>query len=362
MDLEEKIDLILRSPTEEIITMEELRELLQTNEHPVAYDGFEPSGLAHLGSGLLRAIKLNDMLKAGCKFKLLIADWFAWINNKMNGDLEKIQQVGKYLIEVWKACGIDTNKIDIIWTSNIIDNKEYWRKVIEVAKLTTINRMLRCCTIMGREEKELLYIAQLFYPAMQAADPFELGIDICQLGMDQRHATILSREVAEKIGYKKPVCVHHHLLIGLLESKRMGSDQAGLQSIKMSKSKPDTAIFIHDSPEEIKRKITNAFCPQKIIENNPIIDICKHIIFREVEIFKIERPSKFGGNMEFHNFEELEKTYKEGKLHPLDLKNAVAEELIKILEPVRKYFEKNKKAKELLEVVKQAKITKINSQ
>ena len=360
MDLEDRIDLILKPPTEEVITREELKELLETNDHPVAYDGFEPSGIAHIGTGLLRAIKLKDMVDAGCKFKLVVADWFGWINNKMGGDLEKIQQAGKYLVEVWKAVGVDMNKVEIVWSSDVVHNRDYWKKVLEVAKITTTKRMMRCCTVMGRKEGEMVYTSQLFYPVMQAADPFELGVDICQLGMDQRHATILSREVAEKLKFKKPVCVHHHLLLGLLGPGRMGSEQAGLQpeDIKMSKSKPDSAVFVHDSPDEIKRKIKTAYCPEKISDGNPILDTCKYIIFSKTGTLKIERPEKFGGNIEFHSFEDLKKTYCDGKLHPLDLKNAVSEELTTLLEPVRKYFEGNKKASELLETVRQAKITR----
>ncbi len=360
MDLEKRIELIKKEPTEEIITEEELRELLETKEMPIAYDGFEPSGLAHLGSGLMRAIKLKDFLDAGCKFKLLVADWFAWINNKMQGDLEKIQMAGRYLVKVWESFGIDKDKVEIVWTSDIVDNKEYWKKVISIAKITTIRRMLRCSPIMGRKEGDMLYTAMLFYPAMQAADPFELRVDICQLGMDQRHATILSREVAEKLGFKKPICIHHHLLLGLLEPKRMGAEQAGFQNIdlKMSKSKPDSAIFVHDSDEEIRRKIKKAYCPEKQVENNPILDICKNIIFRKFESLKIERPEKFGGEIEFASFEELKKSYREGNLHPLDLKNAVADALIKILEPSRKFFETDREAKELLEFMKKQEITR----
>ena len=43
MDIETRLQLI-RSVGEEIVTEQELRELLETKEHPVAYDGFEPSG------------------------------------------------------------------------------------------------------------------------------------------------------------------------------------------------------------------------------------------------------------------------------------------------------------------------------
>ena len=80
--IDRKIDLIRREPTEEIVTEEELRHLLLSKSNVRAYDGFEPSGLLHLGSGLLRAIKLQDFIDAGIHFILYIADWFAYLNNK----------------------------------------------------------------------------------------------------------------------------------------------------------------------------------------------------------------------------------------------------------------------------------------
>ncbi|MEM5802124.1 MAG: hypothetical protein QXQ18_01925 [Candidatus Aenigmatarchaeota archaeon] len=43
MDIETKIQ-IIKGISEEIVTEDELRQLLETKEHPIAYDGFEPSG------------------------------------------------------------------------------------------------------------------------------------------------------------------------------------------------------------------------------------------------------------------------------------------------------------------------------
>ena len=126
----------------------------------------------------------------------------------------------------------------------------------------------------------------------------------------------------------------------------------------MSKSKPETCIFIYDSPDEIRKKIRRAFCPEKVIQYNPILEFCKYIIFREKQTFIVERPAKYGGHVEFQSYEQLEKAYKEGKIHPLDLKNAVAEELIKILEPVRRYFKSNKEAEKCLETIKKVQITR----
>ncbi len=200
------------------------------------------------------------------------------------------------------------------------------------------------------------------YTPMQVADIFQLEVDVCQLGMDQRKANVVAREIGERLGFWKPVCVHHHMLQGLQKPAiwpiPKGQEKEAMISAKMAKSVPETCIFIYDSPEDIKRKIANAFCPEKEVEFNPIMEYCKYIIFRELETFEIERSAKYGGNIEFNSFEELSKGYREGSLHPMDLKNAIAKELAKILQPVREYFERNKEAKECLETVKRAKITR----
>jgi tyrosyl-tRNA synthetase len=126
----------------------------------------------------------------------------------------------------------------------------------------------------------------------------------------------------------------------------------------MSKSKPWTAIFIHDTEEEIRAKLQKAWCPEKQTEANPILEIVKYIIFHEKEAFKIERSAKFGGTIQFESYEMLEKAYRNGEVHPQDLKNAVAKEISKILEPIRRYFETDKEAKECLEIVKKAEVTR----
>jgi tyrosyl-tRNA synthetase len=359
MDIEKRIELITRLPTEEVITKEDLKELLETKEHPVAYDGFETSGLLHLGSSILRTIKIQDMLDAGCKFILWIADWFAYINNKMGGNLDLIKKTGEYYIEGWKACGIDMKKVKVMWTSDAVKDPDYWKGVIDIAKNVTVKRTIRASPIMGRSEVEMKYTAQLLYPMMQAWDPFYFGADILQLGMDQRNATILSRELAPKIGHSTRVCVHHHLLVGLKgqDKGRMGQETAVLHENKMSKSKPGTAIFIHDTRKEIEEKINNAFCQEKVVEGNPILEIWKYIILRKFDSRIIKRPPKFGGDLEIHQYEELENIYRKGGLHPLDLKKETSLALDEILTPVRKHFEKGK-AKRLYEIVKNARITR----
>jgi tyrosyl-tRNA synthetase len=269
----------------------------------------------------------------------------------MGGNLDLIRKTGEYFIEGYKACGVDTKKVKILWASDLAKDSEYWRNVINISKMTTIQRAIRAGTIMGREEGEMQYVAQALYPMMQAYDPFYIGADILQLGMDQRKAMILTREVAPKIDGSIRIAAMHHLLIGLQGGQRMGPAEA-----KMSKSVAESAVFIHDSREQIESKINSAFCPPKIIEGNPILEIWKYIVFRKFKTRKIKRKDK--PDLEVQDYGELEKTYREGELHPADLKKETIGVLDEIIEPIRNYFEKNKKAKELYDIVKNAQITR----
>jgi len=357
MKVEERFNLI-KEVGEEIITEPELMKLLEEKAHPIAYDGFEPSGRMHIAQGIMRSINVNKMLKSGCKFIMWVADWHAWANNKLGGDLDKIHTAGEYFTEVWKACGMDTDKVKFVWCSDFVNKPEYWKTVMQIARHSTLPRILRCTQIMGRKESDTLSAAQIFYPVMQAADIFQLDIDICQLGMDQRKVNILAREIAPKLGYKTPVAAHHHMLMGLQQPAAESQDAVERAiSMKMSKSNPDSAIFVDDSAEDVRRKLGKAWCPEKTSNENPIMEYFKYIIFERFTEVEIKRPPKFGGNVSFTSYAELEVAYTAGKIHPMDLKNTAAEYIDKLIEPVRKHFAKGRPAK-LLEQVKSFQVTR----
>lgn len=103
--------------------------------------------------GLLKAALVNKLTTAGCVFKFWVADWFAMLNNKMDGDLAKIRKVGEYMIEVWKACGMDMTNVRFLWCSDEINTApdKYWRLVMDIATKNNLARIQRCCTIMGRK-------------------------------------------------------------------------------------------------------------------------------------------------------------------------------------------------------------------
>jgi len=359
MNVKERLNLI-KEVGEEILGEDELKAMLADESHiPVAYDGFEPSGRIHIAQGILRAINVNKLTKAGIKFKFWVADWFALMNNKLEGDLKKIKMTGKYFIEVWKACGMDMKNVEFLWASDVMNDREYWLKVINIARINTVTRIERCAQIMGRSEKDKLSAAQIFYPCMQCADIFHLKADIAQLGMDQRKVNVLAREVAPKLNFKKPVVISHHMLMGLGEPPKndlKGADAAIAK--KMSKSKPDSAIFMTDSASDVEKKINKAYCPERIVKDNPILEYCKYLVFEKFDKMEISRPEKFGGNAAYASYEDLEKDFGKGNLHPADLKRALAKSINQMLQPVRDYFDKNKEAKLLKEKVESYSITR----
>lgn len=355
LQLDERVKL-LEEVGEEIITREELREMLQWkldhDKEIIAYDGFEPSGNIHIAQGLLRAINVNKLTKAGVKFKFLIADWHAAANQKFGGDLKVIKKVGDFFIEVWKVCDMNLDQVEFIYASDLVKNSDYWELVLTIAINNTLNRVIRCTQIMGRDESETLAASQILYPLMQAADIFYLNADICQLGLDQRRVNMLAREVANDLNRPKPIAIHHHMLMGL--TKPYSDDSEGIDraiKMKMSKSNPNSAIFMLDSPKEVRNKINQAYCPPEQVAENPILEYCKYIIFELIDNFFIERPEKYGGDVEYNSYKALKEDYLKGELSPPDLKPAVAKYINKFLDPVRKHFEENERAKKLYEFV-----------
>ncbi len=376
MDTQKRIELIKRN-TEELLVEEDLQELLK-NSQINHYIGFEISGKIHLGSGLMCMSKVKDFMDAGVNCSIFLADWHSWINDKMGGDRETIKTIaGGYFKEGLKASlkclGGDPEKLKFVLGSELYhNNDDYWATVIDVSKNTTLGRMQRSITIMGRKEGEGVDFAKMIYPPMQVADIFIQQIHLAHAGLDQRKAQVIARDVAQKLKVTtlkddkgniiKPVAVHHHLLLGLGKPPVWPVPKEDIQelwsSLKMSKSKPDTCIFIHDEPAEIRRKIKKAFCPEGEVEFNPVLDWAKNLIFREKDCkMEIKRPEKFGGNITFDSYEALEKAFLNKDLHPMDLKNAVAEEVVVLLAPAREHFAQPK-VKKMLEELEKLLITR----
>lgn len=369
MNTQERFDLITRD-LEEVLTPEDLHYFLDKKIKLKHYIGFEISGQVHLGTGLGTVIKIKDFIEAGVETGVFLADWHTWINDKLGGDMKVIQGIGvNYFKESFIACmkcvNSDPKKLNFVLGTELYHNNDrYWETMIEVAKHTTLSRTQRSITILGRKEGESLDFAKLMYPMMQVADIFAQDLTLVHAGMDQRKAHVIMRDVASKLSErnntvkdKKPVALHHHLLLGLGKPSKWpltkdDIDQDFWGDMKMSKSKPDTAIFIHDEPEVIQKKINKAFCPEGETVFNPIMDWAKHLIFPIKQELAIKRQTEHGGDKIYKDYSELEKDFQAKRLHPGDLKTAVAGSLIDILAPAREHFASGKNKKLLEEMIK----------
>lgn len=317
MNIKEKEELIRRN-ADEILNEPQIGKIINKKDLK-AYCGYEPSGEIHLGH-LVTMMKLLDLQKAGITPIVLLANWHGWLNKK--GDWKFLDKQ----VETWKkgmnAAGL--TKAKFVKGTDYQREKNYIDDIMILALNTTVNRGLRSMQQVARDI-ENAKISQIIYPLMQIEDIKALNVDFVVAGMDQRKIHALGIEVFSKIGVKKkPVFIH----TGIISSLKKGG--------KMSSSVPESMISIRDTREIIKKKINDAHCIAGEKNENPILDICRLVLFPKFERLKIERKEEHGGDLNYNSYEKLEKDFTDKKLHSLDLKNAVAELLEELIEPIRK--------------------------
>lgn len=318
-------ELALRG-TAEVVTREELEELISRGHFSV-YCGYEPSGKIHFGH-LLTLKKLKDFQEIGARVIVLLADLHAYLNHK--GTIEEIRKIAEYNKHCFIALGLDPSKTEFVLGSEFQLREEFMMDVLRMATSTTLLRARRSMAEIARKIKDP-DVAQVLYPLMQAVDIAHLKVDVAVGGIDQRKVHMIARESLPKLGYKEPVCVHTPLLHGLDGAEKMSSSKGNF-------------IAIDDPPEVIRKKIEESFCPPLQVEGNPVIEYVEHLVLPEFNVLEIERELRYGGKLEVSSAAELKALYSSGKLHPADLKAAVAETIIKLLSPAREYFSKHPEA------------------
>ena len=323
MENHERLNLITRN-VEDLVTKEELLDLLKKKKQPVVYLGTAVTGRPHIGY-FVWVLKLADFLKAGCKVKLLLADVHGAMDNTPWEVLDKrYQYYLKAIPLMFTAIGIDTKNLEIVKGSDFQLTKQYVLDLFKLSSFVSANDARRAGSEVvkyGENPK----LGGLLYPLMQALDEEYLGVDIQYGGIDQRKILMFARENLPKINYKSRIEIMTPIIPGLIGKK-------------MSASIPESKIDLLDDEETVKQKVKGAYCNIKV-EDNGILAFLKYVIMvlkeDKMEKLVIGRSEKFGGNLDFKNYEEIEKMFLENKLHPLDLKNAVALEINKLLSVFR---------------------------
>lgn len=314
MDDKKKIELIKRN-TVEIINRDKIKTFMKKG---VVYCGYECSGEIHLGH-LVTIIKLLDLQKAGVKVKVLLADWHTWLNKK--GDWNFVNKQLKQWEKGFKSVGL---KAEIVKGTSYQKTEKYFEDILRLSLNATVNRGMRSMQQVARDI-ENAKISQIIYPLMQVADVKYLKTNFVVAGSDQRKIYMLGIDQGKEINLQDAVYLYTELIPGL---KGPGT--------KMSSSIVDSFISIRDKKEDITKKISKAYCKIGDVKNNPILSIAKLIVFPMFDKVKIKRDKKFGGDLVFEDYLDLEKFFESGKVHALDLKNAVSEYLEKVIAPIRK--------------------------
>jgi len=306
------------------------------------YVGIEPSGKAHIGWKVL-SLQMRKMLDADANVIIFLADWHAWVNDKFKGDLDSIQTTARYMEDTFRSLlhhppeGDGPGQLQFVWASKIMDSMDYWAKVLRCSKGATLAMVRKTFTIMGRDEASSDHdLSRFYYPAMQAADIFEMNIDVAIGGMDQRKAHMYMRDVASKYGWKKATCFHTHIISSL---KSTGVRMESFDH-KMSKSEPNSALILHDTPEQIRKKMRKAYLDPSD-ENSPVYELVEHVVLPEFGVVEVRPDPKFGTPSDWTNLADFKQAVMSGELHPLDAKFGVADGLAKGLESVADYFTKH---------------------
>lgn len=319
----EKYELVTRN-LEEVLTEEELKEVLK-KKSPIVYWGTMPTGSPHIAY-FLPMLKIADFLNAGLKVKILISDLHGALDGVSWEILEKRQKYYEALFpEILNAIGVNIKRLEFVRGSKIQFNKNYFHDLLKLSTLTSQNDANKAASEVVKQANNPK-TAGLLYPLMQALDEEYLKADIQFGGLDQRKIFVYAREYLPKLGYKTRIELMNPMIPGLIGKK-------------MSSSIEGSKIDILDDEETVIKKIRGAEC-QEGNPDNGLMQFAKYVIFTIKQDKKqkllIQRPEKFGGNLEYSNYEQMEEDFISKKLHPLDLKNTIAREINSLLMPVRK--------------------------
>ena len=337
MNLQKRLELIKRN-TQEIVTEEELTNLLHKKKEPSVYLGTAVSGKPHIGY-FVWVLKLADFLKAGFKVTLLLADLHGALDNTPWELLEKRYFFYKKVIPLmFQSIGADIKNFTIIKGSDFQLQKDYILDVLKTATFATVNDCKRAASEVvkfGDNPK----LSGLIYPIMQSLDEVYLDVDVQYGGVDQRKILMFARENLPKVGYQPRIEIMTPMI-------------PGLEGGKMSASIETSKIDLLDDEKTVFEKIKKAYCVAGEVEGNGILAFLKHVVMviksDNEETFIVPRDTKYGGNLTFHTYPEVEEAFMKERLHPMDLKHALALEINSLLEPIRK------KKTELFQIVKEA--------
>lgn len=281
------------------------------------YSAMRPTGPLHLGN-LVGALSNWAALQDDYECFYGIADWHALMSE--HGDPQVIHDAIPEMIADWVAAGLDPERSTFARQSDVPQHAELFTIL---ACITPVSWLERCPTYKEQLQelgttKDVRNYGFLGYPVLQAADIIVYKATAVPVGEDQLPHLELTREIVRKFNTVFGRNVFPEPKAKLTRAARL----PGLDGRKMSKSY-DNAIYMKDSPDEIRKKImsmlTDPKRPRRSDPGHP--DECN--LFPYYVIFSSDAT------------EEVRRTCVSAERGCVDCKKQLAEELVKHTEPLR---------------------------
>ena len=229
--------------------------------------GMRPTGRMHLGN-YVGALENWIALQGEFDSFFMVADWHA-----LTTEPDRVSELSSNTYEMvldWLAAGLDPEVSPIFVQSHV---KEHAELFLLFSMLVTKARVERNPTLKEQVrdlhmEESLVSLGHLGYPVLQAADILLYKANVVPVGEDQVPHVELTREIARRFNHlyaepEKPVFPEPEARLTPFARLR------GLDGSRMSKSVGNT-IWIGDSPEDIAKKVREAYTdPKKIRLNDP---------------------------------------------------------------------------------------------
>ncbi|KAG9076745.1 hypothetical protein FS749_011429 [Ceratobasidium sp. UAMH 11750] len=353
---ETRFEIITRN-LQEVLGGDIIKAILNEGRNPKCYWGTATTGRPHIGY-FVPLMKIADFLDAGVEVTILLADLHAFLDN-LKAPVELVEHRVSYyshlLKAIFESLGVPVDRLKFVIGSSYQLSKEYNMDNYRLCATVTEHDAKKAGAEVVKQVASPL-LSGLLYPGLQALDEQYLDCDFQFGGVDQRKIFTFAELYLPKLGYRKRA----HL---------MNTMVPGLTGGKMSSSDANSKIDFLDPPATIRKKIRSAFCEEGVVEGNGVLAFVKAVLMRVVEgrvargiplsqiqplvasdapegtLFTVSRKSEYGGPVHFSSGKQLDDAFTAKEVHPGDLKAAVADAVVSLLEPIQKAFEANEEWK-----------------
>ncbi|KAF2012224.1 tyrosine tRNA ligase [Aaosphaeria arxii CBS 175.79] len=322
---------LIKENLQEVLNPEIIDEVLKKDEPLKIYWGTATTGRPHCGY-FVPVLKLAQFLQAGCRVKILLADIHGFLDN-LKAPIELVKFRAEYykfvITALLKAVKVPIDRLEFVLGSSYQLTPEYTMDLFRLSSVVTEHDAKKAGAEVVKQVENAT-LSGLIYPLMQALDEQYLGVDAQFGGVDQRKIFALAKDVLPKVGFKERA----HLMNPMVP---------GLQGGKMSASDPDSKIDLLDTPDAVRKKLKKAVAAPKVVDGNGILSFVEYVLLPAsylrygVQKFVVERRDDTP--LEYTNIADMQKDYEADVLSPQNLKPAVTEALIALLEPIQTAFQ-----------------------